>query len=516
MQHKWRVFGIFLGLVVLSGCTSVGPDFKVPAEPTVHAYLHDTGTTIGKAGTQHAATTQALVPGHFVRADWWSTFGSQKLDTLVSQALQHNPTLTGAEATLREAKQLYAAQAGSSLYPTVAAKLTATRNKINTAAFGQSNGGTIFNLYNVGVGVNYNLDLFGGNRRALEALAAQTDYQRYQLAAARLAVAGNVVTTAFTQAQLAGQVAATEAILQAQHHQLVIAHQRLALGAIPKMDLLSLQTQFEQIRASLPALRNKLEQANHLLAVLIGEAPAAVKIPQFELSDFRLPERLPLVVPSDLVRQRPDIQASSALLHAATAKYDVAVSALYPQINLSASLGSEALTTSALFGPGSVIWSLAGQLAQPLFNAGLRNGANAAEASLQAAGANYQQTVLQALRNVADVLRQLENDAQVLQAQAAADTSSQQALTLVRQQYQLGAASYLQLLTAQQQAQQTRIGLIAAQAARLSDTAALYQAMGGGILTTRTGAGKAISEQSMRASNYIEANNNTKTKRSDR
>ncbi|MBS0329445.1 MAG: TolC family protein, partial [Proteobacteria bacterium] len=229
----------------------------------------------------------------------------------------------------------------------------------------------------------------------------------------------------------------------------------------------------------------------HLLAVLTARAPGAADMPRFTLTDFTLPERLPVAVPSDLVRQRPDIQASTALLHAATAQYGVAVANLYPQIDLSASLGTQALTTGALFGPGSMIWTLAGQLAQPLFNAGLKAGANAAEASLQAAGANYQQTVLEALRNVADTLRQLDNDAQALQAQAAADTSAQASLDLVRQQYHLGAASYLQLLTAQQQAQQTRIGLIAAQAARLADSAALYQAMGGGVLDTPKAAGTA-------------------------
>ncbi|MEJ2360258.1 MAG: efflux transporter outer membrane subunit [Gammaproteobacteria bacterium] len=466
-----------LGVAIMSGCANVGPDFKTPAAPAVKAYTHSGSDSLASSARQQ------LVRGLAVTPQWWQRFGSKKLDALVRQALQNNPSLAAARATLQQAEQLYAAQAGSSLYPTVGAKLSASRSKINAAAFGQQSGSTIFNLYNAGVAVNYDLDIFGGNRRALEALAAKADYQRFQLAAARLTVAGNVVTTAFTQAQLSQQLEATMAILQAQQHQLAIARKRFALGAIARMDLLSLQTQVEQTRATLPALRNKLEQTNHLLATLIGQAPVVASLPQFRLSDFNLPAKLPLEVPSRLVRLRPDIQASTALLHVATAQYDVAVSNLYPQINLSASMGSEALTTSALFGPGSVIWNVAGQLAQPLFNAGLRAGANAAQASLQAAGANYRQTVLQALRNVADVLRQLDNDAEALQAQTAADASSQQALDLVTQQYQLGAASYLQLLTAQQQAQQTRIGLITAKAARLADTAALYQAMGGGVLS---------------------------------
>ncbi|MHB1076441.1 efflux transporter outer membrane subunit [Thiobacillus sp.] len=467
-----RYVGWLAATAMLAGCTTVGPDFRTPDAPVVARYTRE-------------APPQRVVMGEAVAPEWWTAFGSPRLDDLVKQALHDNFTLAAAEATLRQAQQLHAAQAGSTLYPTVNARLGASRNQANAAGRGESgNQQTLYNLYNAGVAVNYNLDLFGGNRRALEALAAQADYQTYQLAGARLALAGNIVITVFGQAQLGEQIAATEAILQAQQDQLDIARKRFELGATARTDVLALQTQVEQTRASLPALRNQLEQADHLLAVLTARAPGAADIPRFTLADFTLPGHLPVVVPSDLVRQRPDIQASTALLHAATAQYGVAVANLYPQIDLSASLGTQALTTGALFGPGSMIWTLAGQLAQPLFNAGLKAGANAAEASLQAAGANYQQTVLEALRNVADTLRQLDNDAQALQAQAAADTSAQASLDLVRQQYHLGAASYLQLLTAQQQAQQTRISLIAAQAARLADSAALYQAMGGGVLDT--------------------------------
>lgn len=472
-----------LGIAVLAGCTTVGPDFKVPEAPAVARYTQGDQPASTVSADIGQGRAQSLEAGQAVAPEWWTAFGSPRLDTLVKQALHDSFTLAAAEATLRQARQLHAAQAGSTLYPTVNGKLGASRNQVNAASRGENgNQQTLYNLYNAGVAVNYNFDLFGGNRRALEALAAQADYQTYQLAGARLILAGNVVTTAFAQAQLSEQIAATEAILKDQLDQVDIARQRFDLGAIAKSDVLPLQTQAEQTRASLPQLRNKLEQANHLLAVLTGQAPGEADIPRFTLSDFTLPEHLPLVVPSDLVRQRPDIQASTALLHAATAQYGVAVSNLYPQIDLSASLGTQALTTGALFGPGSMIWALAGQLAQPLFNAGLKAGANAAEASLQAAGANYQQTVLEALRGVADTLRQLENDAQGLQALAVADASAQSSLELVQQQQQLGAASYLQLLTAQQQVQQTRIDLIAARAARLADSAALYQAMGGGVL----------------------------------
>lgn len=489
-----RALWTALAAALLVGCTTVGPNFKSPAPPAVDSYTRAPSPMATASAPVPLGSAQRLAAAPAVAADWWRAFGSEKLDALVARALDNSPTLAAAEATLRQARQTYEAQAGATLYPTVNGKLGASRNEINAASLGQSSSRqTIYNLYNAGVAVNYNLDLFGGNRRALEALAAQADYQSFQLAGARLTLAGNVVTTAFGQAQVASQLQATQAILKAQQAQLDIARKRFELGAAARADVLTLQTQTEQTRATLPALRNKLEQADHLLAVLTGQAPGATDIPHFALADFTLPRQLPVVIPSELVRQRPDIQASTALLHAATAQYGVAISNLYPQINLSASFGTQALTTGALFGPGSMVWNLAGQLAQPLFNAGLKSGASAAQASLQAAGANYQQTVLQALRNVADALRQLDNDSQALQAQAAADLAAQESLRLVEQQYQLGAASYLQLLTAQQQAQQTRISLIAAQAARLADSAALYQAMGGGVLTMSTAAADARS-----------------------
>lgn len=486
-MHPYTVFKRLplwaLVSATVAGCASVGPDFKTPDSAPADRYL---GTPMPKS-TVSAQTLQGnaqqLDEGTPVAADWWTAFGSKKLDGLVSEALNNSPSLEAAEATLRQAEQTYEAQSGSTLYPTVNAKLGASRNRTNGAGTGQNDiPAHTYDLYNVGVAVSYGVDLFGGNRRALEALAAQADYQRFQLAGARLALAGNLVTTAIAQAQLAAQIEATQKIVAAQQAQLDIARKRVELGAAAKLDVLALQTQLDQTRAGLPALENRLAQTDHLMAVLTGKAPGAAEPTRFTLSDFTLPSNLPLTVPSELLKQRPDIQASTALLHVATAQYGVAVANLYPQITLSANIGKQAMAAGTLFGPGSLVWGLAGQLAQPLFNAGLKAGASAAEANMQAAGANYKQTVLTAFRNVADALQQLDNDARVLVAQAQADDSARSTLAIVEQQNRLGAASYLQLLSAQQQAQQARIGLISAQAARLADSAALYQAMGGGAI----------------------------------
>lgn len=474
-----RAFALLVLIVALAGCAA-GPDFKRPAAPDVADYTATPLPVQTESASARLGEAQRLISGMAVDVQWWRSLKSPKLDALIENALTSSPSLISAKATLRQAQEIHSAQAGSTLYPQVDAGFGAQRQRTSPSALGQVGDARTFSLYNANVGVRYNLDLAGGNRRALEALAARADFRRYELEAARLTLAGNIATAAITRAQLDAQIEATAAILHAQEEQMQIARERVRLGQAAPDEVLALQTQAEQTRAELPTLRKQMHQTEHLLAVLTGRAPGAEGIPKFRLADFTLPTELPLVVPSELVRRRPDIRASEALLHAANADYGVAVAKLYPQINLSASLGSQALTTGALFGSGSAVWSVVGQLTQPLFNPGLPAEKRAALAAFDAAAANYQGVVLEALRNVADALRAVENDAQTLAALAAADGAAHSSLRSVERQYQLGAASYVQLLIAQQQTQQTRFGLAAAQAQRLADSVALYQAMGTG------------------------------------
>lgn len=472
-----------IGLILfgLTGCSAVGPDFHSPAAPSVDRYTNTplppqslTTAEMPQGAGQHYMASRQATP------EWWRLFHNAALNGLIARGLNNSPTLAAAEAKFRQAQQTFAAQSGATELPQVNGKLTAQSQGINNAAFGQRGGKRSFELYNAGLTVSYNLDLFGANRRALEALAAQTDYQRFTLEAARLALAGNIAIQAITQAMLNEQIATTQAIIQSQQDQLNLVRQRIALGAATRSDALSLQTQIQQTRATLPPLRTKRSQADHLLATLTGQMPGSASMPQFTLADFTLPPTVPVVVPSEWVRSRPDIQASEALLHAASAQYGVAVSNLYPQINLSGALSSQSISPENLFRPDSLIWSLISGLTQPIFNGGLKAGANAAHEAMSAAAANYQQTVLDGLRNVADVLRASMNDADALAAQAAAEQSAQASLSLVEQQLKLGSANYLQLLIAQQQVAQTRLLTLTARAQRLSDTVALYQAMGGG------------------------------------
>ena len=473
--------GTLLSLTMLAGCSAVGPDFVAPAAPNIQGYTaqsvpKSTQATIGiKQGEAQSYKQETLRQGA-----WWQAFNAPALNQLIEQGMTASPNLAAAEAKLEQARQTYAAQSGSTEIPQVNGKLSGQKQKTNNAGIGQEGNGHVFGLYNAGVTVSYNLDLFGANRRSLESLAAQTDYQKYQLDAARLTLAGNIAVQAMTQAMLNDQIAATQSIISNQEEQLKLVRARLALGAATQSDVLTLQSQLDQTRATLPPLILKRDQTNHLLATLTGQPPSTV-MPVFSLNDFTLPTNLPVVVPSEWVAARPDIQASTALLHEASAQYGVAISNMYPQINLSATLGSQALTPSGLFDASSIIWSLIGGLTQPLFDAGLKSGTNAAKAALSAAAANYQQTVLTGLRNTADVLRATTIDADTLNAQAAAERSAQASLDLTEQQMKLGAINAQQLLTAQQQVSQARLLTLAARTQRLTDSVALYQAMGGGV-----------------------------------
>src|SRR5574337_2089814 len=434
-----RTLAIWALAMGIAGCTA-GPDFRRPDAPDVADY---TPTPVARQ-TESAPTklgeAQQFVIGMAMDIRRWGSLKSARLDALIEQALRASPTLAAAKATLRQAQEIYSAQAGATLYPQVEGGIGAQRQGLSPSVLGQTGDAREFSLYNASVGVHYNLDLAGGNRRTLESLAARADRRGYELEAARLSLAGNIATAAITRARLAEQIDATAAILRGQEEQVQLARERVRLGQAAPDEILALRTQAEQTRAQLPTLRKQMQQTEHLLAVLAGQAPGAGGIPDFTLADFSLPAELPLVVPSDLVRRRPDIQAAEALLHAANADYGVAVAKLYPQLNLSASLGSQALTTGALFGGGSAVWSLVAQLTQPLFNPGL--------------------------------------PAEKRAALAAANEAAEGSLRSVERQYQLGAASYVQLLIAQQQAQQTRLGLAAAQAQRLTDSVALYQAVG--------------------------------------
>lgn len=429
-----------------------------------------------------AGEAQRFVPGAEIPARWWELFRSEALDRWIREALANSPTLTAAEAALRRSQEIRRARTGD-LFPSVDGNVSATRQKPSGASLGVPNAQiNPFTLYNASVDVSYALDLFGKTRRDLEALQAQIDYQGFQLEGAYLTLTSNIVTAAFQEASLRGQLQATRDILSTQEEQLALIEKQFELGGIARTDVLAQRASLAQSRATLPPLEKRLARNRHLLAVLAGRFPAdTADLPEFHLEDFRLPQDLPVSLPSSFVRQRPDIRSAEELLHAASAAVGVATANLYPQITLSARYGTETARIGDLFRPGTAVWGIGAGLLQPIFHGGALEANRRAEVDgFDQAAAQYRETVLQAFRDVADVLRALEYDAMTVKAQGEAEAAARDTLDIAKKQVRFGATSYLSLLNAQRQYHLARILLVQAQAGRFADTAALFQALGGG------------------------------------
>jgi NodT family efflux transporter outer membrane factor (OMF) lipoprotein len=462
--------------VFVSGC-AVGPEFETPAPPSVAGYTPE--ALPDRTGPAGASGDQSFLAGKDVPARWWSFYRSDALDALVVSALQASPTLDAAKAALREAQENVYAQEGG-FFPTVSGSLSAEREKSSGAAFGISGLGSLFSVTTGSVSVSYPLDIFGGVRRQVEASEATADYERFELAAAYLSLTSNVVTSAVNEASLRAQIAATTEIVDIESHQLDVLQNQLSLGGVAGTAVLAQQATLAQARATLPPLQKQLAQARYQLAVLAGRFPGDDVGATFELSQLTLPQDLPVSLPSKLVEQRPDIRAAEAQFHEASANIGVATANELPQISLTGSYGSTSAPSNFL-GAGTGVWSVAGSLAQTLFDGGeLLHKRRAAVAAYDQAAAQYRSTVLSAFQDVANALRALQSDADALRADVAAEQAAGQSLSLSRQQFQLGAITYTALLTAEQTYQQTRVSRVQAEAQRYSDTAALFQALGGG------------------------------------
>jgi len=482
LSYPRRSSWLCLGAAGLLAACAAGPDFQAPPAPAVQQYTAGVQplATVSSAGAGGAA--QRFDAGMDIPAQWWTLFHSPQLDALVREALANSPSMAQAKAALRQASENLGSQAGATRYPKVDLQLGGVRQQIDTAALGIPNVPQAgpFTLYNASLNVSYTVDAFGANARMLEGLQAQMDNQAAELQAAQLALAGNVVTAAIRQASLQAQVASTDRMLQLQRQQLAIMQQRLAAGGIAERDLKSQRTLVAQSEAALPALQQQQAQVSHQLAVYLGRPPARADMQPLALDTLTLPERLPLSLPSTLARQRPDIRAAEATLHQASAQVGVASANLYPQLTLSGSVGAEQGRIADLADSLNV-WNIGLKLMQPLFHGGeLRAKKRAAVAAYDAAAAGYQQAVLQALQQVADSLRALESDAEVLQARTKAAENARDSLAIASRQYQAGGVSHLALLDAERQGLQTELDRTVAQAARYADTAALLQALGGG------------------------------------
>ena len=480
LRRRLRTVMLGAAAASLLGC-AVGPDFKRPPAPPSERYTPEPLPAQTAASEGAAGAAQTYVPSGDISAQWWTLFRSEQLNALVEQALKGSPDVAAAQAALRQAHENLAAQQGA-LLPQVDANASGTRQKISGAAFGQPEAGSvIYSLFNATANVSYTLDIWGGVRRGIEAQRAQTEYQNFQLEATYLALSANVVTTAIQEASLRAQIEATEEIIAADRKQLDTVQRQLALGGVSRLDVLTQQTELAHQMASLPPLKKQLQQNRDLLAVLLGQTPDAPLAAQFQLDDLSLPENLPVSLPAQLVEQRPDVRAREALLHQASAEIGVATANLLPQLTLTGEYGGTSTKFSDLFKSSSNVWSAGAGLTQPIFHGGeLLHKKRAAVAAYDQAAAEYRGTVLTAMRNVADALYALDADAAELREQNVATQAAADALRVSRARYAAGSISSLDLLVLARAYQQARIAQLQAQAARYADTAALFQALGGG------------------------------------
>jgi NodT family efflux transporter outer membrane factor (OMF) lipoprotein len=469
-------------VLFLAGC-AVGPDFERPAPPEVGGY------TPGPLAAQTASTdvtgggAQHFVEGLDIPGQWWTLFHSAALNTLVETALRNNPTLPAAEAALRQAWENVYAEQGA-FFPTVVASFSPSRNKTATGALSaaSASGNPFYSLYTGQIAVTYAPDVFGGIRRQVESLEATAEYQRFQLEAAYLTLTSNVAAAAVQEASLRGQIAATEEIIRIETEALAILQKQLALGQVAGADVAAVEATLAQAQATLPPLQKQLAVQRDLLTALIGRLPSEEPAEKFELASLQLPQELPVSLPSQLVEQRPDVRAAEAQLHAASAEIGVAIAAMLPQFTVTGNAGAASTAISRFFDtPGTAFWSIAGNVAQTVFDAGtLLHKKRAADAAFDQTAEMYRSTVIGAFQNVADSLHALQSDAETLKAAYAAERAAFKSLEIARAQLQLGAIGYLGLLTTENTYDTALLALVQAQAARYADTVALFQALGGG------------------------------------
>ena len=469
-----------LAMFLLLASCAVGPDFHRSAAPQVDGYTPEKPADPAATAGAKGGAAQRFDTGQDIQGEWWTLFHSPPLDQLVQRALTANPDLDAAQAALRQAREnLYAGQ--GALFPTASASFQPERERISGAEFGAPKQSPTFSLVTAQLSVSYAPDVFGGTRRQIEALRSQADYQRFELEATYLTLTSNLVVAAINEASLRGQIAATEQIIKAEADQLGVVDQQVAAGGASRADLLTQQATLAQSRATLPPLRKQLALQRDQLTALVGGFPSEELDASFDLADLALPVELPLSLPSQLVEQRPDVRAAQAQFHAASANLGVAIANQLPQFSIGGTAGSVAEGFTNLFTPATAVWSIVGGITQTLFDAGtLLHKKRAAAAGLEQAAAQYRSTVIKAFQNVADALRALQFDADTLHEQAAAEKAASDSLAVARAQYQAGGISYLTLLNADRTWQQARLLLVQAEAARFADTAALFQALGGG------------------------------------
>ncbi|MGH8201462.1 MAG: efflux transporter outer membrane subunit [Steroidobacteraceae bacterium] len=486
LQNEWRKLRcIAAGTALLVAGCAVGPNFKPPPAPRAAGYTARPLASTAATPADSAGAAQRFQPGANIPADWWRLFHSRSLDTLVAAALTSNADLQAAQAALRVAHEDVLAQRGV-YFPAVSAGMAASRQKQSQVLAPTPNYPAVadefqYDLFTPELTIAYAPDVFGLNRRTVESLRAQEQSARFQMIAAWTTLSANVVATAVQAASLREQLQATGKLIDLEKRSLAILQLRFQRGDASGLDVAAQQSQLAQAQATLPALVKQLRQTEHALAALTGRFPSERPIAIPSLGNLHLPEDLPLSLPSTLVEQRPDVRQARANLHAASAQVGIATAQRLPDIQLTADAGSSALAISQVFKSGTGFWGIAASLTAPIFQGGqLLHQEQAAKAAYVEAAQQYRSTVLTAFQNVADTLVALQEDARALQAASTAARAASRTLYLTQLQLHHGYIGVFELLLAEQAYQQAQMTLAQSEANRFADTAALYQALGGG------------------------------------
>jgi NodT family efflux transporter outer membrane factor (OMF) lipoprotein len=485
--------------VLLSAC-AVGPDFALPEAPRDAGFSPKPLPARTASAAVYGGGAQHFVEGRDIPFDWWTSFQSPALNALVEKAFRANPTIEQAQAALQQAEENVYAQQGF-FYPTIGASYQFERqavagNLANSVAPGlQGNGRVIaptvsssgkpqplyFNFHTAQVTVSYSPDVFGLNRRQVESLEAQAAVQRDELEATYITLAANVVAAAIQEVSLRTQIAAVQEIIDINTKGLELLLAQQKSGYAMGIDVAAQEAALAAAKAMLPPLQSQFEQTRDLIRALVGNLPNEDVDQKFELASLHLPTDLPLSVPSKLVEQRPDVAAAEEQLRSANAQVGVAIANRLPIVNITGAAGGAATEFNQMFGPGGPFWSIIGNVAGTVFDGGtLLHRERAADQALYQAAAQYRSTVIAAYQNVADTLHALVSDADALSAAVEAERAAKKTLDLTRVQMTGGYVSYLVLLSAEQGYQQSLLALVQAQATRFGDTAALFEALGGG------------------------------------
>jgi NodT family efflux transporter outer membrane factor (OMF) lipoprotein len=469
------------GATLLTSCIAVGPDFVHPAAPEVSRYTKEPLAPRTSSTDAPTGRAQRFAQDRDIPQEWWRLFKSPALNALIARALKANPNLQATMSSLRAAKEAVYAQQGK-FFPLAQGNFNPTRQQTAASlAPIPASGANVFDLYTAQVLVSYTFDVWGLNRRAVESLQAQADSQRFQVEAAYLTLVSNVAVAAITEASLRGQIDATNQLIAANKKMLVILRRQLDTGYANRSDVAAQEAALAQVEATLPPLRKALAQQRDLLTALLGGYPSEEPRETFKLADLQLPEDLPVSLPSHLIEQRPDVRAAEEQLHSASALVGVATANMLPSFTINANGGYTNTALAGLISPANSFWLLAGNATQTLFDGGtLLHQRRAAEAAYDQSAWLYKAAVVGALQNVADTLRALQNDADGLKAARDFERAARISFDLARQQVETGNANILLLLTTQSTYLQSVIAVVQARANRLSDTAALFQALGGG------------------------------------